>query len=56
MLQGTTITDQSALVDGEVVGFMHYSDVEGFSNDSRLYAYGQIVDLLIDDGWEVCTE
>ena len=56
MHQGVTITDQSALARGEVVGFMHYTDVVGFSNDSRLYAYGQLVDPLIDDGWEVYTE
>ena len=48
--------DYSALERGEVVGFMHYTDVVGFNSDSRLYAYGQIVDPLIDGGWEVCVD
>ena len=54
--QGVTITDQSALGRGEVVGFMHYMDVVGCNNDSRLYSYAQIVDPLIDEGWEVCSD
>lgn len=54
--QGMTLTDQSALQRGEVVGFMHYTDVVGCSNDSRLYSYGQVVDQLIEAGWEVCAE
>jgi|SRR5579859_625040 len=30
--QGVTITDQSALERGEVVGFMHYTDIVGCNN------------------------
>ena len=54
--QGMTRTDQLALERGEVLGFMHYTDVVGCSNDSRLYSYGQVVDQLIEAGWEVCAD
>jgi hypothetical protein len=54
--QGMALSDQSALEHGEVLGFMHYTDVVGFNNDSRLYSYGQVVDPLIEDGWEICAE
>ena len=50
--QGISVADHS----GEVVGFMHYADIVGYNDDSRLYSYGQIVDPLIDDGWEVCED
>ena len=53
---GMTLTDQSALERGEVLGFIHYTDVVGCSNDGRLYSYGQVVDQLIEAGWEVCSE
>jgi hypothetical protein len=35
---------------------MHYTDAVGCNNDSRLYSYAQIVDPLIDEGWEVCSD
>jgi len=56
MHQGATITDQTALACGEVVALMHYLEVVRFSNDSRLYGYAQIVDPLIDGGWEVLLD
>lgn len=54
--QGISVADLSALGRGEVVGFMHYTDIVGYDDDSRLYSYGQVVDPLIDDGWEVCED
>jgi len=49
--QGISVADQS----GEVVGFIHYTNIVGYNDNSRLYLYGQIVDP-IDDGWEVCED
>ena len=56
LYQGISVANRSASGRGEVVGFMHYTDIVGYNDDSRLYSSGQIVDPLIDDGWDVCED
>jgi hypothetical protein len=56
LLQGRTLVDQSDLHRGEVVGFMHYTNVVGCDNGSRLFSYCQPVDPLITDGWDICQD
>ena len=53
VVQGRSRRDESYLNNGQVCGFMLWNDVKGYANDGRLYCYCQIVDPLIDEGWEV---
>jgi hypothetical protein len=51
--QGSSLVDQLALHRGEVVGFMHDTDVVGCDHDSPMYSYCPLVDFLIVSGWDI---
>jgi len=51
--QDVTINDETTLERSDVIGFMYYTDVIGCNNDSRLYAFGQVVDPRIQEGLEI---
>jgi hypothetical protein len=51
---GEYLEDESYLRQGHIAGFMSLTDIPGHDVAGKLYAYSQIWDPLIRDGWEVC--
>ena len=51
----TPITRREVLerTTGEVVAFMHWSDVQSVFKPGKLLCYADSVDGLIDDGWQI---
>ena len=55
VLSGEFLADESYLRHGHVAGFMLWTDIKGYDVAGRVYAYCQVCDPLIDEGWEVCA-
>ncbi|KAK2801980.1 hypothetical protein FQN50_007538 [Emmonsiellopsis sp. PD_5] len=47
---------QKVLDKGEICGVMHWADLAKFESDSRLYCFADVMDPLIDAGWECVVE
>ena len=55
VLWGEYLEDESYLRHGHIAGFMSWTDIQGYDVADKLYAYCQICNPLIREGWEVCT-
>jgi hypothetical protein len=55
VLSGEYLGDESYLRHGHIAGFMLWTDIRGYDIAGKLYAYCQICDPLINEGWEVCS-
>jgi len=56
VLLGEYLEDESYLRHGHVAGFMLWTDIKGYDVTGKLYAYCQVCDPLIDEGWGLCTD
>ena len=55
VLSGEYLEDESYLRHGHIAGFMLWTDIKGYDVTAKLYAYCQVCDPLINEGWEVCA-
>ena len=55
VLSGEYLEDESCLRHGHIAGFMLWTDIKGYDVAGKLYAYCQVCDPLINEGWEVCS-
>lgn len=52
---GEYLEDESYLRHEHIAGFMSWTDITGYDVAGKLYAYCQVCDPLINEGWEVCA-
>ncbi|KAK2787428.1 hypothetical protein FQN53_005341 [Emmonsiellopsis sp. PD_33] len=47
---------QKVLDKGEICGVMHWADLAKYESDSKLYCFADVMDPLIDVGWECVVD
>ncbi|KAK2788645.1 hypothetical protein FQN52_006590 [Onygenales sp. PD_12] len=47
---------QKVLDKGEICGVMHWADLAKYESDSKLYCFADVMDPLIDAGWECVVD